>query len=218
MRLHFKLTASKSIIPFDHFPKVVGAVHKWIGKNDIHDTISLYSLSTLKGAKKVDNGLIFEHGASFFFSSINSELLKRIIDGVNVSPEIAFGMTVGEIIIQQDPDFTNQDRFIPACPIFIKRTSEKGERHFTINDDEADLYLTETMQNKLKTAGYTDNEVLIKFDRSHPMPQVKLVSYKEIKNKTTLCPIIIQASPEIKAFAWNVGVGNSTGIGFGALI
>ncbi|NWJ51128.1 MAG: CRISPR-associated endoribonuclease Cas6 [Bacteroidetes bacterium] len=218
MRLHFKLKTNKTIVPFDHFPKVIGAVHKWIGKNDIHDSISLYSLSTLKGAKQVDTGLLFENGASFFFSSINNELLKRIIDGVNISPEIAYGMTVGEIIIQEDPDFTNQDRFIPASPIFIKRTLEKGERHFTIDDDEADLYLTETMQNKLKTAGYINNEATIKFDRSYPTPKIKLVSYKGIKNKTTLCPIIIQASPEVKAFIWNVGVGNSTGIGFGSLI
>jgi CRISPR/Cas system endoribonuclease Cas6 (RAMP superfamily) len=31
------------------------------------------------------------------------------------------------------------------------------------------------------------------------------------------CPIIIKGKPETKLFAWNVGLGNSTGIGFGAI-
>ena len=38
-----------------------------------------------------------------------------------------------------------------------------------------------------------------------------------IKNKASICPVIVKGTSEQIAFAWNVGVGNSTGIGFGAL-
>ncbi|MGN9307593.1 CRISPR-associated endoribonuclease Cas6 [Enterococcus faecium] len=55
------------------------------------------------------------------------------------------------------------------------------------------------------------------FDRTYYAAKTKLVYYKNIGNKTSICPVIIEGTPEQIAFAWNVGVGNSTGIGFGAL-
>lgn len=218
MRLHLKLSNSNSIIPFDHFPKIIGAVHKWIGNNEIHDTLSLYSLSRLKGSKIVSEGLLFENDPTFFISSFDNTLIKIIIDGINNSPEVAFGMAVKELVIQQDPDFTLQERFLLASPIFIKRTIDKNVKHYTISDNEADALLTETMQNKFNMAGLSGTELLIRFDRDYPTPKIRLVTYKGIKNKVTSCPILMEGSPKAKAFAWNVGIGNSTGIGFGALI
>ena len=40
---------------------------------------------------------------------------------------------------------------------------------------------------------------------------------KGIENRASICPLIIIAKPETIAFTWNVGIGNSTGIGFGAI-
>jgi CRISPR-associated endoribonuclease Cas6 len=66
-------------------------------------------------------------------------------------------------------------------------------------------------------AGLQDNTLDIRFDTSYSGAKTKLISYGKIKNRVSVCPIIIKGTPETKAFAWNVGVGNSTGIGFGAL-
>jgi CRISPR-associated endoribonuclease Cas6 len=44
-----------------------------------------------------------------------------------------------------------------------------------------------------------------------------MIIYKGIANKANWCPVIIKGRPETKLFAWNVGLGNSTGIGFGAI-
>jgi hypothetical protein len=49
-------------------------------------------------------------------------------------------------------------------------------------------------------------------------PKTKLVSYRGIGNKASFCPVVVEGTPEQVGFAWKVGVGNSTGIGFGALI
>ena len=42
-------------------------------------------------------------------------------------------------------------------------------------------------------------------------------NYNGVENKASWCPVIVEGKPETKAFAWNVGLGNSTGIGLGAI-
>jgi CRISPR-associated endoribonuclease Cas6 len=69
----------------------------------------------------------------------------------------------------------------------------------------------------MKLAGLEDDTLEIQFDRENPRATTKLINYKEIKNRTNWCPVIIKGKPETKLFAWNVGIGNSTGIGFGAI-
>lgn len=44
-----------------------------------------------------------------------------------------------------------------------------------------------------------------------------MVTYRGIGNRANMCPVIIDGRPETKAFAWEVGIGNSTGIGFGSI-
>lgn len=52
MRIHISTTKNTSLVPFDYQQKLVGTIHKWIGDNSVHDRISLYSFSWLKGGKK----------------------------------------------------------------------------------------------------------------------------------------------------------------------
>ncbi|HKJ32466.1 MAG TPA: CRISPR-associated endoribonuclease Cas6, partial [Balneolales bacterium] len=86
-------------------------------------------------------------------------------------------------------------------------------------DEEADAALTRVLRKKLEKAGYEtkDREVMVGFDRSYPKAKTKLVDIKGIKMKASMCPVIVQGTPEAVQFAWNVGVGELTGSGFGAL-
>ncbi len=61
-------------------------------------------------------------------------------------------------------------------------------------------------------------EVEVSFDTSYENPKTKLVNYKGINIRASFCPVIVKGHPRAVQFAWEVGVGNSTGIGFGALI
>ena len=51
MRLHLKLTPNTEPIPFNYQHQLTGTLHKWLGQNDLHDKISLYSFSWLRGSK-----------------------------------------------------------------------------------------------------------------------------------------------------------------------
>lgn len=217
MRLHFILTPNTQTVPFDYQHFLIGVFHKWMGWNTIHDEVSLYSLSWLQGAKMVKSGFDFPNGAKWFISFWDEEIGKQLIMSVMKEPDVCCGMKVSEIQMQETPQFGSKERFTAASPIFIRKYDENRKaKHLTVKDNDADKYLTETLKKKLQTAGF-DYEVNVSFDKNYINPKTKLVKINEIENRANFCPIIIEGNPEAVKFAWNVGVGHSTGCGFGAL-
>lgn len=217
MRIYIKIKSDNKAVPFNYQPILTGTIHKWIGLNEIHNKISLYSFSWLSGGRQKGENLFFERGASFEFSAFDENLLKKIINGIQKDPVINYGLKVSEIVIKETPMFSKKETFFVSSPILIKRTEDEREKHYTYDQIETDLLLTETLKTKLKIAGLNDSNINVAFDRDYPGAKTKLVYYKNIGNKANICPVIIEGSPEQIAFAWNVGVGNSTGIGFGSL-
>ena len=218
MRIHLRTTANTSPVPFNYQQKLVGTIHKWIGNNSIHDKISLYSFSWLNGGRKVGNALVFSNGASLFISFYDEHIIKQIIKTILDDPEMFCGLTVTDIMIDDEPDLENRERFDCASPIFIKRKIEDGTiKQYNFNDQEANSLLKETLLSKMKEVGLNDETLEIKFDTSFDKKKLKFVRYHDIGNKASFCPVIIKAKPETKLFAWNVGIGNCTGIGFGAI-
>lgn len=218
MRLHLRTTENTKPVPFDYQRSLVGAFHKWLGKNKVHDGLSLYSLGWLQGGRQKGKDLHFPHGATWPISTPDKEILAKLVDSIQQDPKLAFGMQVQEVKIQLEPDFTEEHRFLVQSPVLVKRNEDSGRIAFYLYDDtKADALLTETLKNKLTKAGKEDLEISVAFDRSYPQAKTKLINYNGIRIKGSICPVILKGDPEAIAFAWNVGVGNSTGIGFGAL-
>ncbi|PHK08547.1 CRISPR-associated endoribonuclease Cas6 [Spirosoma sp. 209] len=218
MRIHLKLTPNQEPVPYDHLQYLVGAIHKWFGPNNLHDSESLYSFSWLVGGKGNGSGLHFQKGASFFISSFSDDIIRQLVRGIQDDPSINFGLEVREIILQETPEFGDEAYFKVACPVLAKRKIGEEEKHFVFTDPQVDDLLTQTLQTKLRKAGLIGDGVQVRFDKSYPLAKVKKVNYRHIGNKASLCPVIVKGTPEQIAFAWNVGIGNSTGIGFGALL
>ncbi len=223
MRIHIKTTSSKQTIGFNHLHLLTGTIHKWFGKNDFHDSTSLYSFSNLSGGKAGKNGLAFPNGATFFISCWDNELIKLIIKGIQDDPEMFFGLKVEELVLQENPDLTEKNLFLLGSPVYIQRNLESGKKKFFyFGDSESSELLTETLTKKMKDAGLPEDETLkIWFDQNYHRKGTKKIDYKRgnqiIQIRANWCPVIIEGSPATKQFAWNVGVGNSTGIGFGAI-
>ncbi len=218
MRLNLRTTPNMKPVPFNYQRKLVGTFHKWMGKNDLHDTLSLYSLGWLSGGKATKGALDFKAGAHWSISSPDSDVLLKLINSIQAEPTIAYGMEVNEILVQHEPIFQSEARFVLQSPVLIKRTLEdKVEKYYYHTDDEAGALLSETLAHKLKQAGKEHLKASVGFDRTYPKAQLKMINYNGVHIKGSICPIIIKGDPEAIAFAWNVGIGNSTGIGFGAL-
>lgn len=211
------LKSGRKPVPFNYQPQITGAIHKWLGPNAIHDSTSLYSFSWLQGGHRKLNHLVFENGASFEFSAYNDDVVKSIIKGIQSDPAISFGLSVAEIILVETPVFNMKERLYVTSPVLVKRKIENREVHYTYEEPDSNKLLTETLKTKLRKAGLEDNNVEVGFATDYPGAKTKLIYYNKIGNKVNLCPVVIEGSPEQIAFAWNVGVGNSTGIGFGAL-
>jgi CRISPR-associated endoribonuclease Cas6 len=217
MRIFIKILANNSLIPFNYQHLLTGAIHKWWGVNKWHNETSFYSFSSLIGGQKNGDKLLFTGSTGFFFSAHEKRMITDLIKGIQLDPLINFGLTVSEIKICKTPKFRTKEIFFAQSPIFIKRKIENREVHFTYNQPEANQLLTETLISKLKKAGIPHEGVKIEFDKKYNGAKTKLVYYNKIGNKTNICPVIIEGTVEQIEFAWNVGVGNSTGIGFGAI-
>ncbi len=217
MRIHFFLTTNTHTVPFDYQRFLIGVFHKWMGWNTIHDEISLYSLSWLQGGKMVKEGFNFTNGAKWFVSFWNENMAKQLIMNAMKNPEVCCGMQVKEIQIQDTPQFGSKEKFIASSPIFIRKYDENRKAiHLTYKDKDADIYLSETLYKKMKTADLK-YEVNVQFDRNCYNAKTKLIRINGIENRASFCPVLIEGDPEAVRFAWNVGVGHSTGCGFGAL-
>lgn len=107
MRLHISLTPNKEKVSFDYQHKLAGVFHKWLGRNELHDKISLYSLSWLEGGKVIGNFLDFPNGANFFVSFYEELYAKQLIKGILSEPITFNGMIVSDVVIQETPSFSD---------------------------------------------------------------------------------------------------------------
>ncbi|MEE9364100.1 MAG: CRISPR-associated endoribonuclease Cas6 [Cellulophaga sp.] len=214
MRLYLALSKNNTIIPFNYQHLLTGCFHKWLGKNNKqHGGVSMYSFSWLMNTTTDKNGIWLRDDSYMFISVYESVMLKKIIRGIQESPNLFNDVMIKDIMIKETPSFASQEQFVAASPIFVKRK----EKHYTYKNKEANDLMTETLQTKLKKAGLHHENCTVEFDSSYALPKTKLIRYNEIKNRCSVCPVIVKGTPEQVAFAWEVGIGSSTGIGFGAL-
>ena len=225
MRLNLTLSPNDKPVPFDHLHRLTGTLHKWLGpENDLHDGPSLYSVGWLKGGRGKDGGLAFPEGARWRLSFWDEGAAKTVLKGLLEDPSVFAGMRVTEAQQQTTPAFSGGYRFDVDAPVVARRRREDGSREYLIYDDErADEALTRTLRGKMEAAGLEadPSAVSVRFDRGYDGADTKLSTIEKgghaIKHKGSVCPVIVEGPPEAARLAWNVGVGELTGSGFGAL-
>lgn len=236
MRLHFLLSPASQPVDFNYNHFLAGAVHRWLGPgNRYHDGLSLYSVGNLQGGHAQNGVLNFRHGARWHISAPDTNegagFLQQIANAALENPAVCCGMEVVEIASQNTPEFGSKRVFRAESPIFI-RGDKSGDLdpHILFDDPKAGDYLTQTLRHKLDKAGlnHLSESVKVYFDLSYPSPKTRLIRIKEGFDKAgnrkdfckraSVCPVIVEGEPEAVRFAFNVGAGNLTGMGFGSLI
>lgn len=165
--------------------------------------------------------LEFPRGARWFISVHDESLVETIVAAALADPEVCCGMSITRIEQQTTPRFGRCHTFQVGSPVLAKSKEIDGKvKHFIYSDPEVDATLTATLRHKIDAAGLgaPHNEVAVSFDRSYRNPKTKLVTIKDIHSRASICPVVIEGTPESLAFAWNVGIGHSTGSGFGCLL
>lgn len=220
MRLDFTL-ACPALLAFDHLATLKSAFHHWTGYNAaLHDEISLFSLSWLRGGRGGADGLRFPNGATWTISAPDTVLLQTLLTAVQKEPILpGQQLWVTEVRVRHPPAFEDgQHCFKLLSPVLVKqpRTGQHA-MHLRYDDPAADQLLTAVLHRKLRQAGLDETGATVAFDRSYPTPKTKLFRYKQVQCRASMCPVIVTGSAAQLAFAWCVGVGHSTGIGCGAL-
>jgi CRISPR-associated endoribonuclease Cas6 len=218
MRIHIRTTPNKESVSFNYQPKLVGILHKWLGENELHGKPALHSFSWLLNSKIGAKGLNYPNGARLFISFHDDTYLRQVVKSIMSNAEMCYGMEAIEVTIEENPDLTNRTLFRSASPIFIRRMEDEKDIHYTFDNENSGKLLEETLLHKMELAGLPKDESLkIQFDNSSGRAKTKVIDYRGIKSRVNLCSVIIEGKPETKVFAWNVGLGNSTGVGYGAI-
>lgn len=227
MRFLLNLTPPNGVIPFAHNHRLIGTLHKWLGYNELHDTISLYSFGKLQGGKVTSDksGLLFSQGARLNLSFWDAEYGRKTIEGILKDPELFYGMRVYEAREIAQPDFSGMYCFNTDSPILVRKPREDGSQSYLIYDNpEADDFMSQTLQHKLRLAGFDGDHLKarVQFDRSYDKNQTRLIEIKahgqNIKHRANQGKVWVIGTPEAVQFAWHVGLGHLTGSGFGALM
>ncbi len=220
MRIQLYIHADDALVPFAHQHLLVGTIQKWLGDNEFHGRSIPYSFSRLSGGKLVSElgSILFVDRADMFVSAHDPEILNRMVTGIRQDPTMFKGLSVREVVLMEDPDMSARELFYPASPILLKRWREERRfDHVIYTDPDANALLTENLRKKLQVMGVDDDTLMASFAPGQGKAKVMLIDYRGVKNKVSWCPIRIEGRAESKLFAWNAGVGNSTGIGFGAI-
>jgi len=104
---------------------------------------------------------------------------------------------------------TNKNIFSCASPFFVKN---KAQKHLIFKD--AEQRAIEILITKSKIAGIKLGEFDLEFV---DFVKTKLIRIHDIDNKCFVSKIKITGSKEMKKFACQVGIGSSTGSGFGMI-
>lgn len=221
MRLQLHLTPNAEPVPFTYLYNLIGSIHKWLGPNTVHDKMSLYSFGRLSGGEKIGNNLYFPHGATWSVNFWNGDYAWALAKGIIRDDKMAFGMRVEQALEMPIPAFAEPVRFAVDGEVVVRTKRPDGSRKYLLwSDEEADELMTKLMQKKLQVAGFdeTHQAISIRFDRDYAKARTRLMDVKGIKHRGSVCPIIVEGTPEAIRFAWLVGVGELTGSGFGALV
>ena len=226
MRLHFSLSPARQPVSFNYNHLLAGALHRWLGPNELHDALSLYSVGSLQGGGARNGALAFPRGASWHISAPDTSegqgLLARIADAALSSPGVCCGMEVVEIQSQSTPEFGPRRVFRADSPIFIRGDKDgPNDPHILYDDPRASDYLTKTLRHKLDKAGlgHLGEGARVSFDLSFKTPKTRLIHIKDdFYKRASVCPVIVEGHPEAVKFCFNVGAGHLTGSGFGSLV
>ncbi len=221
MRLQLHLTPNTRPVPFDHLHQLTGAIHKWLGPNNLHDGLSLYSFGWLRGGRPIGRNLHFLEKTTWTVGFHDDEYAWQLARGILKDPMFAFGMKVEKAIEMPLLTGLTQVEFKVDGMVVARRKRPDGSREYLLWDNPvADEVLTKIFRQKLAVAGFSPEHLsaTVQFDRSFANARTKIATIKNIKHKGSECPVIVKGTPEAVQFAQLVGVGDLTGSGFGALL
>jgi CRISPR-associated endoribonuclease Cas6 len=221
MRIKLLLSASDKPLPINNQDIVNSFIHRALGKNNMyHNTKNDYSVSQLMGGNiiKGTNTISFENGGFIIISSLDEGFFNSILISIYTTPFYGDISVVGMEFI--DEQFYNGwNHFATLSPFIIKRYNSKKEYKFLVLDDpnfedEVKNYLINKLTKINPSLDLSDFEVKISNNQNN---KVKKILVKNVINFANKCQLSINCNKKVAELLYNIGIGQSTGSGFGTI-
>jgi len=222
MRIKINFSKNTSEIPISNQAMLNSYIHKCLGRNNIyHDAKNDYNISHLYGGKLnlESKHLSFDNGGYIIVSSKNNEFINNILIGVINNPSLMAGMTFCGVDHINEYFNNGWNHFATLSPFIIKKYIDKKNYSFiTLNDTDFENQIKHYLINKLTkidtSLDLTDFEIKIPINDSH---KIKRILVKNVINSANSCHISIYTNKKVAELLYNIGIGQSTGSGFGTI-
>lgn len=192
--------------------------HTCLGNNnDLHNKYSNYSMSPMLGYTRCKRGEQFPNGGYIIFSTPSSELMEKVV----MSLFNGSGTKVGDMqynnfeFINDAHIHSDYDIVRTVSPILLKHDDKK----ITCNDDNFIAMLTDQCKKKLVANGIEPNKAkTLKLEMFHPENSAVVdMQYNNVHNFASKIMLIVKGNAEARKTLYDLGIGNSTGCGFGTV-
>jgi len=222
MRIKINLSPTDKTLPKHNQNIVNSYIHKCLGKNNIyHDSKNNYSVSSLKGVKLIEgtDEVSFSDGGYIVVTSQDMEFLNKLIMGLFSNTQFGYGITYLGLDHIEEKFYNGWNHFYTLSPFIIKNYSSKTKYNFiTLDDDGFEGTVKSYLMNKLNkidsSLDLTDFDIKIPNCNSR---KVRKVIVKNVKNVANACHISIHTNKKVAELLYNIGIGQSTGSGFGTI-
>lgn len=213
------------------------------GDKELHDSTNLHCTSQLYGGKLKDNSIEFKNGGLISFSTINESIMRKLIMGAFKHKDLFCGMEFDCVDAVFEKFYNGCNHFSTLSPFVFKENDRDSYKYVVFNDPRFLSKISEkTKKNKLIILDYPEfseyatnrtKNKLLKIDPELDLTKFKIEihPHKNHKIKKTIikkgnsdvvvfsnqCQLSIYGNSKVSELIYNVGLGQSTGSGFGTI-
>lgn len=221
MRLLLSLALKPGVVlPFQYQDALLSTLHRLLGRDNVlHDTPrSLYSFGALEGLRPASGGLVaagkVAWQVAFHDPLAAAPLVQAAVFGEET--DILPGLRIWCADDLPEPESIGATLRV-LSPVLVQdwQTAPGRPRDHLLPDHPRHAEaLTVTLRRKLADAGLPDDGCEA---RMLPRFKTKLIRLGGLDSRCAVAPVVITGTDEQRRFARTVGVGHSTGCGFGFL-
>lgn len=217
MRIKVNFSSSEAVFNDSLNKEVNGFINRILGKgNKYHGNISRYSISSLQGATKKDNGYSFPNGSYLFIASDDGEFIGKIMSGLMSNEDLYIrDMRYTNIEICDYDIGSKFDLVRTISPILVS----DGRRMVTYKDDDFIDILTKKSRKKLIYFGLDGKKAnSLKLRLFHPEnAKTASIPIGKAVNIGSKVMLYVEGHKDARKLIYEVGFGKCTGFGFGAV-
>ncbi len=223
MRIKINIKPTRTELPINGRSIVNSFIHRCIGRNNkYHNSKSNYSVSSLQGGTwiKDTNRISLLSGGYIIVSSLDKEFLDKVVEGA-LNENFHGDISVSGFEIIEEKLYDGWNHFATLSPFIIKNyigNDRKKYEFITLDRDDFVARVKSHLRNKiskiLPDEDLSKLEVIINNSPSH---KIKKILVKNVINKANQCQVSIFCSRRVAEIIYNIGLGQSTGCGFGTV-